>query len=223
MTNKNAFLEKDYFKFFAELTMNNRKEWFDENKKRYNEKIKLPFENLVAALLGELSKKDARYAELKPSDCIFRINRNVRFSKDKSPYKTNRSAVITVGGRKNMELPGFYFEIGADNCVCYTGVYMPDSEQLLKIREKIASQPKELDKIINDKTFKKDWGSVLGEKNKKLSKELQEAASTQALIYNKQFYCKHDFDPELALKPGFEKYILGLIKSADKYNQFLTV
>lgn len=220
---KSTFLDKEYFKFFMELARNNQKTWFDENRTRYHEVIKIPFENLVQSILEKFAKKDKSYADLKASDCIFRINRDIRFSKDKTPYKLNRSAVIVPGGRKNMILPGFYFEIGAESSVCYTGSYQPEPEQLLKIRNKIAQQPKEFEKIINNKVFKTTWGEIQGEKNKKLSPELTEAAVNAPLIYNKQFYCVHEFDPELAIKTGFDDYIIDVLNAAHNYNSFLTV
>lgn len=218
-----TFLSKDYFKFFQELARNNRKEWFDENKKRYQEVVKVPFENLVASILEMLGKEDPEFQHLQPSDCIFRINRDVRFAKDKSPYKLNRSAVFNPGGKKSMETPGFYFEIGADTSVCYTGSYMPEAEQLRKVRSKIVQNSKEFDKIINSKKFKTHWGEVLGDKNKKLPPEFAEAGKTLPLVFNKQFYAKHEFDPEIAIEAGFDRYIYEVFKAAMDFNAFLNV
>ena len=100
-----TYFSPDFLQFFKELAANNHKEWFDENRKRYETVVKKPFEVFVQHAIDEMAKLDPRLSELDPKKCIFRINRDIRFSKDKAPYKLNRSAAISVGGRNDMIEP----------------------------------------------------------------------------------------------------------------------
>jgi uncharacterized protein (TIGR02453 family) len=85
--------------FFKELAANNHKDWFDSNRKRYEESVKKPFSNFVSQFICELAAIDSEFNELTASECVFRINRDIRFSKDKTPYKSTCSAVVAPGGK----------------------------------------------------------------------------------------------------------------------------
>lgn len=197
-----AHLTSEFFDFFKELAPNNNKDWFDENRKRYKNHVKEPFDNLVEEAIEKVKEVDNRI-ECQPKDCVFRINRDIRFSKDKTPYKMNRSAIISVGGRKRKDIPGLYFEVDCEKVRIYGGCYQPDKDQLLRIREEIAFNPEEFQALINDKDFKSTFGDIQGEKNARIPKELQEAGAKEDLIYNKQFYWFAEYPPEIALKEDF--------------------
>ena len=192
---KKQYFTEAYLHFFMDLAANNHKDWFDQNRSRYQTEVKAAMEVFVGDLISTL-KKDADLGDLKASDCIFRINKDIRFSKDKTPYKLQMSALIVKGGRKQMYDPGLYIELGPEFLNIYTGFYMPEKDQLLKIREKIAANPATFEKIINAKAFKASFGEVRGEKSKILPKELKEVAKLHELIYNKQFYLVHQVDAE---------------------------
>ena len=134
--------EPDFFEFFIELSMNNQKSWFDVNRKRYEENVKAPFLEFVGALIEKMSAIDSDFNGIVPKECVFRINKDIRFSKNKMPYKSFCSASIHIGGRKSMFPGGMYIEIGAESCGIYSGVYMPEKEDLLKYRENIAARVK---------------------------------------------------------------------------------
>ena len=93
------YFEKDFLEFFKELEKNNNKDWFDANRKRYEKVIKDPFKAFVQKMIDRMHELDSSVI-IQPKDCIFRINRDIRFSKDKTPYKSNVSAVVGVGGKK---------------------------------------------------------------------------------------------------------------------------
>ena len=95
--------EKDFIDFFKELAQNNNKEWFDSNRKRYESSIKKPFKEFISKLISEIQLHDSEVL-IEPKDAIFRINRDIRFSKDKTPYKLQTSAIVSAGGRKNREI-----------------------------------------------------------------------------------------------------------------------
>ena len=217
---KKQYFTEAYLHFFMDLAANNHKDWFDQNRNRYQTEVKARMEVFVGDLIAAL-KKDAELGDLKASDCIFRINKDIRFSKDKTPYKLQMSALIVKGGRKQMHDPGLYIEVGPEFLNVYTGFYMPEKDQLLKIREKIASDPKTFDKIINAKAFKESFGEVRGEKSKILPKELKEAAKAHELIYNKQFYLVHQVDAEKILDSDLLSYVVNHFKSAAQFNRFL--
>jgi uncharacterized protein (TIGR02453 family) len=151
-------LRKSTIDFLKSLKKNNNRDWFEANRGDY-EAAKADFTTLVEHVLGELGKLDARFLELSAKDCMFRINRDVRFSKDKSPYKTNFGAGFTIGGKKSA-LGGFYVHVEPDHGFIGGGLWMPQPDQLKKIRQEIDYSFHEFNKIIEDKTFKKTFGTL---------------------------------------------------------------
>lgn len=203
-----------------ELAPNNNKDWFDINRDRYKKSVKEPFENFVEKLIKEMRKTE-EIMDGRPSDFIFRINKDIRFSKDKSPYKLQMSAAVSKGGKKDMVNIGLYFELGPEHVGVYTGVYMPDKEQMDRIRRHIAEYPKKFDAIINEKNFKATFGEVKGEKAKLLAPDLKPAAALQPLIFNKQFYLQHNAEPDIIVEKDVLKYILDKYKHAKAFNDFI--
>lgn len=138
--------------FLRDLKNNNRKDWFDENRKVY-ETAKADFVSFVQQVIDEFSKIDNSIQFVKAKDCIFRINRDVRFSNDKSPYKTNFGAFITKNGKKPMNIAGYYFHLEPGNSFAGGGVYMPMPPELKKIRMAIDTNYPEFLQIINNESF----------------------------------------------------------------------
>ena len=99
-----AYFTQDFIDFFQELSANNHREWFHANKKRYEQQVKVPFQSFVQLMIDRVQEVD-RNVVLTPKDAIFRINRDIRFSADKTPYKTNVSAIISSGGKKDKNDP----------------------------------------------------------------------------------------------------------------------
>jgi uncharacterized protein (TIGR02453 family) len=216
-----AHISEEFFGFFKKLAANNNKDWFDANKKWYETSVKAPFEALVSELLVEMAKSDKSYSSAQPKDCIFRINRDVRFSADKTPYKLNRSAIIAPGGKKDMHERGFYLEIGPEECAIYAGSYMLEKPQLMAIRGHIASNTKAFKDIYSDKTFIKTFGKILGETQKRLDPEFKDAAEKEPLIFNKQFYIKHAFSMKQATSSSLVNYLVSTSKVAEPLQKFL--
>jgi uncharacterized protein (TIGR02453 family) len=214
-------LSKDFFDFFIELAANNHKDWFDTHRARYEKVVKAPFERLVGDVITEMGKIDKQFVGIAPKDCIFRINRDIRFSKDKTPYKSNRSAAINPGGKKDMSPLGFYFEIGPDTCGIYSGMYQPEKEQVQQIRAYIADHLKDLEKVLQEPQFIKTYGTVHGEKNKRLPAEWTDAGAKQPLMFNTQFYLMHQFEPELVLESDIVKYMITQWQKAMPFHNFL--
>jgi uncharacterized protein (TIGR02453 family) len=203
-----AHFDKDFMEFFKELAANNNKDWFDLNRTRYKRSVKDPFDVFIADLIEEVRKEDSSI-EIQAKDAIFRINRDIRFSKDKTIYKTNRSAIISPKGRKDKSFPGLYIELSPEYVRIYSGVYMPDKTQLYNIREAIVSDPKKLQNLRADKKFKDLFGEIKGEKNKIIPKEFKEAAEKDDLIYNKQFYWFTEMKPSAVLNTDFINVVMS--------------
>lgn len=188
-----AYFGPEFNAFFRELAPNNHKEWFDENRSRYEKHVKKPFQEFVQAAILEVAQLNPAVKDLQPKDAIFRINRDIRFSKDKAPYKIQMSAVINPGGRKNFAGNGLYFELTPEHVRFYSGIYEASKDQLLAVRNAIANDPSGFKNLYSDPEFIKLYGEIRGEKNKILPKELKEAGEKEPLLFNKQFYffCQH--------------------------------
>jgi len=178
---------KEYHKFFVGLEKNNKKEWFDANRKTYDRYVKEPFRYFVEEMIVRIHA-DNPDVLINAVEAIFRINRDIRFSKDKTPYKTHMSAFISPGGRKAKEDPGIYFQLGVNGIRIYSGVHSLNNENLGKIRRTIAENLDQFSSIINDKGFKSTFGEILGDKHKRIPPEFKEAAEKQPLLANKDFY-----------------------------------
>jgi len=146
-------LQSSTIKFLKELKKNNNKTWFEANRKNY-ETAKADYMSLVDAIIAAIAKFDEPIGSLKAKDCMFRINRDVRFSKDKSPYKSNMGAFIKPGGKK-VNAPGYYFHCEPGQSFAAGGLYMPGPLELSKVRQEIDYNFDEWGKIIINKPFKK--------------------------------------------------------------------
>lgn len=152
------------FDFLRQLKGNNNREWYHANKETYN-KAKQEFEHVTKLLIHEVSRFDENISGLQPKECIFRIFRDVRFSSDKSPYKTNFGTFIVPGGKKSMNA-GYYLHIEPGESMIASGIYMPPSPILNAIRKDIYTLPDEFKNIIQSKEIKELFGEISGEKLK---------------------------------------------------------
>ncbi len=187
-------ITKEHTLFFKELAQNNQKEWFHNNKKRYEEKVRGPFLALLDRLLQELISWDGRI----PHDAkkaLFRLNRDIRFSQDKTPYHTILKAGFSPNGKKSM-LPGYYLGIDASMVHVGGGLFTVRPPELNQLRTYIAKNPTALKSIENNDTFTQNFGKIKGEKAKRLDKNLIPIAEKTNLIYNKQFYAMVEFPLE---------------------------
>jgi len=153
-------INNNIFSFLNDLKQNNNKEWF-LNHKENHDAIKIHLETIVNELIIKLSKFDSEVSYLKAKDCLFRIYKDVRFSKDKTPYKTNVGIYIVNGGKKSGKA-GYYINIEPDNCFIGGGVYMPQPDVLKKVRTEIYYNFNEFKKVISNSNFKKYFGQVSG-------------------------------------------------------------
>ena len=145
--------------FLVELSFNNSKPWFDKNRARY-QSLRLEFVDCVGQAIKEISRFDASVKNVDAKSCLFRINRDVRFSHNKNPYKTHFSAAICAGGRHSSE-PIYYLQIsGEGESVAAGGIWLPEAPQLAQIRTFIAANQKRADKLLFDPTLLKIFGGL---------------------------------------------------------------
>lgn len=161
---------KKAFDFLRKLSKNNNREWFEKHKPDYL-LVKDDFENFVGEVLKDAIGIDERLASLEPKKLTFRIYRDIRFSKDKTPYKTFLSAAISRAG-KDTHIAGYYFQIEPGNkSMLATGLYLPEAESLSKIRQEIDYNGDRLDAIVKEKKFNKQFGDLWqGDKLKTMPK-----------------------------------------------------
>lgn len=213
--------DSDFNLFFKNLAANNNKAWFDENRDRYVHKVKEPFEKFIADLISALTRIDPAL-KTDAKKAIFRINRDMRFSKDKTPYKLNRSAFISAHGRKAISYPGFYIHFGPEMMRLGGGVYRPDKEGLMQIRNYIAEHEQSFSKAMRNPGFVKTFQTLSGEVNKRLpTPELNAAAQTEPLLYNKQFYFTAEYPPETIERENLVDFAVSKFDKARPVYEFL--
>lgn len=160
-----AGLPRDYFAFFEELKANNNREWFETNKPRYKESVQAPLLAFVEAMAPRL-KKISRHivADPRPNGgSVFRIYKDVRFSKDKKPYKEHGGVQFRHARGKDAHAPGFYVHLSPDEVFFGGGVWMPEAPALLKIREAIRDKGKAWEKATTSPAFVTRFGSIRGD------------------------------------------------------------
>lgn len=215
------YFTKDFLYFFKELSKNNHREWFHDNKKRYQASVKEPFEHFIGDLITEVQKFD-KYLVAEPKQCIARINRDIRFAKDKSPYNLHCTGFITHGGKKNKDVPGLFLRLGPEETGIMGGSYMPPKEQLQGIRKRISSDIPKFRKLISDKDFVTKFGSLKGEEHKRIPPEFKDAHLKEPLIARKQFYYMAQREPELVLSENLIDEIMSYWQAARPIKEYLT-
>jgi uncharacterized protein (TIGR02453 family) len=147
-------IKKQTLEFYRDLRANNTREWFDGNRHRY-EQVRKDYINLAAELLDEMKSIDPSLNHLQPKDCIFRINRDIRFSKDKSPYKTHFGIVMSQKGRK-LENAGYYMHVDEEaGSFAGGGIWMPSADTLKKLRREVSDFYEDLHEIMESASVKK--------------------------------------------------------------------
>ncbi len=151
-------LEPATMRFLSQLKKNNNRDWFEKHRADY-EAAKIDFQNFIYLLIKDLGKTDPSIANLNAKDCLFRINRDVRFSKNKSPYKSNMGASIKTDGKKS-PFCGYYFHCEPGASFIGGGLWMPEPATVKKVRQEIDYNFDEFKNILNDKKFKTVYGDV---------------------------------------------------------------
>lgn len=214
------YFTENTIQFLQALSRHNNREWFQQHKNDYLQYAKEPFELFVQDLITAMQPYFDYNLALTPKEAIFRIYRDVRFSADKSPYKTHLGAVITPGGRRQPAIKGIYLEINPTELRVYSGLYRLTTNELKNVRNQIAYNLDTFASLISDNRFRKLFGEIRGAKNKRLPKDLLADAAQQPLLYNKQFYYFASWPVAVITEPG--EQLLKRITTAFEICQPLT-
>lgn len=214
--------QKEALQFIEDLKNNNNKEWFHDNKKRY-ELFKKEYQNIIAEILKEMKPLDASLTNLEVKNCTFRINRDIRFSKDKSPYKSNMG--IWLSTNKNYKnSPGYYIHYEKGSSFIAGGLYCPETEDLKKVRKEIAFFYEDLEKISSNPSFKKEFGTLdRDEANvlKKAPKDYDPNHPAIEFLKLKSFTATQKISDEIFSNDDFAKKIAQKLIILKPLNEFI--
>ena len=207
------------FDFLAQLKNNNEKDWMHANKPLYQE-AKNSFIEMVGQSIQHISMFDEHIAGLDAKKCIFRVNRDIRFSKDKRPYKENFGAAIARGGRKS-KFGGYYLHLQPGNSFLAGGCYMPQSAELAAIRQEIDYNAQDLRTILAQSDFKKYFGQIEGAELKTAPKGYPKDHEDIDLLKKKSFTVWHRMKDEQVLKKDFLEHAAKVFHAMHPFNEFL--
>lgn len=213
-------LEKGTLEFLKKLKRNNNKEWFHAHRTEYEAAL-ANFTELVGDLIGGITRFDSGLRNLKPKDTLFRIFRDVRFARDKSPYKHNLGANMAPGGRKS-KLAGYYIHVepGGKSMIA-GGMYMPATPELTAVRQKIAARPEEFRKIISAAGFKKRFGELQGETLKTVPRGFDRDHPDGDLLRYKGYVVWHQISDTEILAKDLVKKALDSYRALYPLNVYL--
>lgn len=208
--------------FMARLAANNNKEWMDAHRQEYQQ-ARSYFKALTAQVLDGLKETDESLQNVRPEDCLFRINRDVRFSPNKVPYKLWMSAAIAEGGR-HAESSHYYFHLqpGGESLAA-GGIYTPSPEQLRKIRQEIDYNAGELKKIVDEPRFKEIWGPIQGDKLQRPPKGYPADHPNLALLQLKSYMALHTYTDDEVRDPAFVQNLIEALRSVQPFHEYLNV
>jgi uncharacterized protein (TIGR02453 family) len=220
---KLAVLKKKHMQhilnFLKDLQANNNREWFQENKNRYKE-VQDRFESYVMLLAAKLHEIDPRVNIDNPKDCTFRIYRDIRFSKNKQPYKDHIGAYIAPGGRKS-PFAGYYLHISPGSCFAGGGLYRPEPKILKAVRAEIYTDPEELKSILNTPEFKETFGEIMGERLKTAPQGYPKDWPDIELLRPKSYAVSHALSEEEITSPKLFNTLENIYKTLFPLNEYL--
>ncbi|MEO6681315.1 MAG: DUF2461 domain-containing protein [Ginsengibacter sp.] len=216
-------LQKPTLTFLKKLEQNNHKTWFDEHRPEY-QKAKNDFEILVQEIINGMIDIDLDFKDLTPRQCMFRINRDIRFSKNKTPYKTNIACSLKKGGKKSI-YAGYYFHLQPGNrSFTGGGIWMPASPELKKVRQEIDYCFSEFKEIIQAPSFKKTFHSLEREEGQVLvniPKGYEKDNPAGEFLKLKSFFVTKPIQDSELLKTDLLKQIIHDFKTIMPLNKFI--
>ena len=214
---------KDFFKFFDELKKNNNRDWFAANKPRYFESVVQPMGDYIVSIAPHLQRISPFYkADPRPhGGSMFRIYRDARFSKDKTPYKTHAACHFRHEAGRDAHAPGFYLHIETDRISIGGGIWRPPAKQLGLIREFIADNPSAWEKLVKSAAIRK-MGGVQGDSLIRPPRGYNPDAKHIEDLKRKSFFLMSNTDTELALSPVLVTESAKIFRKVAKLNHFIT-
>ncbi|MEQ1756482.1 MAG: DUF2461 domain-containing protein [Micropepsaceae bacterium] len=216
-------LPKDFFAFFRELSQNNNKAWFEENKQRYKDVVVSPLCDFMEAMAPRVAKISKHIVvDPRPNGgSMFRIYRDVRFAKDKRPYKENAGVHFRHALGRDAHAPGFYIHFDPNEIFFGGGIWMAEPDALNKVRHAIADDPKAWKKVVEDKAFKQAFNGVEGEALVRPPKGFDPDHPYINDIKRKSFFATHSATPKLAQSEALADEVEKALKAAKPLMNFL--
>lgn len=216
-------LPKDFFTFFKELAKNNERPWFEANKQRYKDVVIAPLCDFMEAMAPRVAKISKHFVvDPRPNGgSMFRIYRDVRFGKDKSPYKTHAGVHFRHGLGKDAHVPGFYMHFAPDEVFFGGGVWMPEPAGLNKVRRTIADDPKAWKKVVEDKAFVKAFKELRGEGLSRPPKGFDPEHPYIGDIKRKSFFAMHESSVKAAQSVGLVDEVEASFRAGKPLMAFL--
>ncbi len=213
-------ISKTVFQFLNELKTHNDRNWFTANKHWYQE-ARAEFESFITELIGQIATFDPPILRLEAKNCIFRIYKDIRFSKDKKPYKINFGAHLVDTHERPHDRAGYYIHIEPGNCFLAGGAYMPPSSWLNAIRESINSNGEKLIKILQSASFKKYFDGINGEQLKTKPRNYPEDHPYIDLLRYKSYTVMHNVSDLDVMSDNFLLYAVDVFKILKPFDDFL--
>lgn len=207
------------FSFLRELRQNNNHEWFEAHRTEYNQ-AKMIFEDFIQGLIFRFDAIEP-LGDLVAKDAIFRINNDMRFTRNKPPYKNHFSAVLAPGGKHSLRLPYYIHIMPVGGSFIAGGVHQPTSSDLQAIRTAIESDPGPIKKVIDAPAFKKYFGSIAGEKLKTAPRGYPVDHPEIELLRYKQYMVHHPLSDEQVLSPEFADFALEIFSAMKPFIDYL--
>ncbi len=205
-------------KFLADLKQNNNREWFAENKATYLA-TKQVFDEILVELIAKVNEFDIQVGFQEPKNCTYRIYRDARFSKDKTPYKPNYGGFIARGGRKS-GYAGYYLHIEPDNSFLAGGVYCPQPAVLKEIRYEIYDDATKLRNIISEAGYKKYFDGIWGDKLKTAPRGFPKDFKAVDLLQFKSYNVVHNVDNEFLMNEKFIDKTSDIFRAMLPFNKY---
>jgi len=210
----------DALTFLKQLGKNNTREWFADNKVRYEQSIKEPMESLLSSLSEKLRGFDPDIV-IEPKKAMYRIYRDVRFSRDKSPYKNWAAAAFTFKGFDRKTDPAFYFHFNTKELGIGGGMYAPSSEQLNHVRKAISKDVKSFRGILTDKKFLTWFPGLEGEVLSRVPQGYEKDHPEAELLRHKQFLCWTTSNPAVITEQEFFTTLTNACKAMAPFIKWL--
>jgi uncharacterized protein (TIGR02453 family) len=212
----------DLFRFFRELEQNNNRNWFNQSRERYTRSVVQPMSDFICAMQPRLKAISAHYtADPRPhGGSMFRIYRDARFSRDKTPYKTHAACQFRHDSGKDVHAPGFYVHLGLDEVFCGGGIWQPASRDLGHIRDFIADNVRAWARIRNARKIV-DVGGISGESLQRPPRGFNEQHVHIEDLKRKSFYVMTGCDRAAALRPDFVELVSEAFRRAAPLNRFI--
>ena len=219
----NPYIKPKLFRFLRDLKKNNTREWFEENKSRYEDDLRGPLLDFIEDFSERLNKISRHFEadNRKVGGSLFRIYRDVRFSKDKSPYKTHAGIHFRHESARDVHAPGFYLHLEPGESFIGVGIWHPDRETLTKIRDTIVEHPDRWKKAIGDARFKRQF-KLDGKSLKRAPAGIDPGHPLIEDLKRKDFVAVCGTSEKATCAPGFMKSFAGICGKARPFMAFLT-